>query len=121
VSRSERGAGTVLLLGLAAVVVLLALTLAALGSAQRARGTAQAAADLGALAGATALRHGLDPCSTAAAAVERNAADLGACEVEPGGAVRVTTASAAVGGGWWGDVGEAGARARAGPATLRTG
>ncbi len=119
----ERGAGTVLLLAVAAVVVLLALAIAALGAAQRARGVAQSAADLGALAAATALRHGVDPCATAAAGVERNAAELAACEVEPGGVVRVTTACAVAGPESWVGalLGEASAAARAGPATVRTG
>jgi len=108
----------VLLLAVAAVVVVLALAVAALGSAQRARGAAQAAADLGALAAATAARHGSDACATAAEAVRRNGAELTACEPEPGGVVGVRTARAAVGGGVgpWADlIGQATARARAGP------
>jgi secretion/DNA translocation related TadE-like protein len=119
----ERGAGTVLLLAVAAVVVLVALAIAALGAAQRARGVAQSAADLGALAAATALRHGIDPCATAAAGVERNAAELAACEVEPGGVVRVTTERAVVGPDTWigALLGEASAQARAGSATVRSG
>ena len=114
----ERGAGTVVVLALAAVVVLIALAVGALGSAQRARGSAQAAADLGALAGATAWRQGADPCATAAEAVRRNGAEVVACVPEGGGAVGVRASRAALGpdvGPWAGWLGDATAGARAGP------
>ncbi|MBA8811118.1 Rv3654c family TadE-like protein [Promicromonospora sukumoe] len=109
----ERGAGTVLVLGVVAAALLLAVGIAALGAAQNARGAAQAAADLGALAGATALRDGFDPCGTAGAAVTRNGAELAACEVLGGGVVRVVATRAAVGPA--GELGSARATARAGP------
>jgi secretion/DNA translocation related TadE-like protein len=114
---SERGAGTVLILGIIAAVLLLALGIAALGAAQNARGAAQAAADLGALAGATALRDGFDPCGTAGAAVARNGAEVASCEVLGGGVVRVaaTRAPAGVSGAFGGALGPARASARAGP------
>lgn len=113
----ERGAGTVLVLGIVAAVLLLAVGIAALGAAQNARGTAQAAADLGAIAGATALRDGFDPCGTAGAAVVRNGAEIGSCEVLEGGVVRVAATRAAVGpvGELGGALGSARATARAGP------
>ena len=110
---SERGAGTVLVLGIVAGVLLLAVGIAALGAAQNARGAAQAAADLGALAGATALRDGFDPCGTAGAAVTRNGAEIASCEVLGGGVVRVVATRWATGPG--GVLGEARASARAGP------
>lgn len=110
---SERGAGTVLVLGIVAGVLLLAVGIATLGAAQNARGAAQAAADLGALAGATALRDGFDPCGTAGAAVARNGAELASCEVLGGGVVRVVATRWATGPG--GVFGEARASARAGP------
>jgi secretion/DNA translocation related TadE-like protein len=100
-------------LGIVAAVLLLAVGIAALGAAQNARGAAQAAADLGALAGATALRDGFDPCGTARAAVARNGAELASCAVLGGGAVRVVATRVAVGPG--GALGEARASARAGP------
>lgn len=117
VSRDERGAGTVVVLAVAAVVVLLALAVAALGAAQRARGAAQAAADLGALAGAEALRHGIDPCETAARVVGRNGAVLAGCEPEGAGVVRVAVVRPVVQGAGWlaASTGRAGAVARAGP------
>lgn len=113
----EGGAGTVLVLGIVAAILLLAVGIAALGAAQNARGAAQAAADLGALAGATALRDGFDPCGTAGAAVARNGAELAACEVLGGGVVRVVATRAAVGpaGELGGALGTARASARAGP------
>jgi secretion/DNA translocation related TadE-like protein len=113
----ERGAGTVLILGIIGAVVLLAVGIAALGATQNARGAAQAAADLGALAGATALRDGFDPCGTAGAAVARNGAEIASCEVLGGGVVRVVATRAAVGPGGKlaGGLGQARASARAGP------
>ena len=112
---SERGAGTVLVLGIVAAVLLLAAGIAALGAAQNARGATQGAADLGALAGATALRDGFDPCGTAGSAVVRNGAELVSCAVLGGGVVQVTVTRAAVGPG--GELGRAHASARAGPRT----
>jgi secretion/DNA translocation related TadE-like protein len=109
---SERGAGTVLTLGVIAAILVLAFGIAALGAAQNARGAAQAAADLGALAGATALRDGFDPCGTARTAVARNGAAVATCEELGGGVVRVV-ATRATGPG--GALGEARASARAGP------
>ena len=85
----ERGAGTVLVLGIVAVAVVLALALAAIGGAQRARGTAQAAADLGALAAATVLQRGGDPCAAAGDAVARNHGRLASCVPEGAGIVEV--------------------------------
>ena len=110
----ERGAGTVLVLGIAAVVLLLGLALAGLGAAQQARGTAQAAADLGALAAATALRHGFDPCAAGGEAVTRNGGVLVECRTEEGGIVEVTASRASAGLPGWAGRGAL-ARARAGP------
>ena len=106
------------MLALAAVVVLLALAVGALGAAQRARGSAQAAADLGALAAATAWRQGADPCATAAEAVRRNGGEVVSCAPEDGGVVGVRVSRAAIApevGPWAGALGDAGAHARAGP------
>lgn len=110
----ERGAGTVLVLGIAAVVLMLGVAVAALGAAQQARGAAQAAADLGALAAATALRDGYEPCLTAREVVARNHGSLVDCRTEEGGVVGVTVTRASVGLPGWAP-GDAVARARAGP------
>jgi secretion/DNA translocation related TadE-like protein len=76
--------------------------------------TAQAAADLAALAGAAALQDGGDACDRAADIATRNRADLDACEVD-GWEVRVvvTTHSGPLPGGAL----DLTARGRAGPAT----
>lgn len=113
----ERGAGTVLMLGIAAVVITLALALAALGAAQQTRGIAQGAADLGALAGATALQQGRDACKTARETVTRNHAQLASCTPEEAGVVGLTVTKSVAGplGG------EAEARARAGPRPASSG
>ncbi|MCL2594364.1 MAG: pilus assembly protein TadG-related protein [Promicromonosporaceae bacterium] len=113
-SDSERGAGTVLALGLIAVIALLGLSLGALGAAQQARVAAQTAADLAALAGASAGRWGYDACAIAETAVSRNGAALASCDREEGGVIRITaTRRAATLPTWAG--GLAAASARAGP------
>lgn len=108
----ERGAGTVLALAVVAGVVMLCGWLALLAQAQTTRGRAQIAADLGALAGATALRASVDACGVAGTAVEHNGARLTDCELLGDGQVRVRTVVT-------GSVGRAGAAARAGPASTR--
>ncbi len=116
-SDGERGAGTVLVLGIAAVVITLALALAALGAAQQTRGIAQSAADLGALAGAAALQQGRDPCETAREAVARNHAELASCAPEGDGVVGLSVTKRLAGplGG------DAEAEARAGPRPASSG
>ncbi|MBD8057517.1 histidine kinase [Cellulomonas sp. JH27-2] len=105
----DRGSGTVLLLGVVAVLVVVAGALGLLAVAQGARGRAQAAADLGALAGASAWRFGTgDPCDVAGQAVRRNGARLGGCETQADGIVAVVAVVGA-------PSGDATARARAGP------
>lgn len=116
---AERGAGTVLVLGVVAAVLVLALGLAALAHAQAARGAAQTGADLAALAAATAARDGWDPCGRAREVAARNAVSVTACAEQDGGVVRVdvaTTAGVIVLGV---ELGRASAAARAGPATAR--
>jgi secretion/DNA translocation related TadE-like protein len=119
--RDDRGSGTVLLLGVVAVVVVLAAGLGLLVSAQLARGRAQAAADLAALAAADELRGGPaglgaavggSPCGVAGAVAERNGGRLISCRAEGLGVVRVQVA---VGG----RAGTASADARAGPVSAR--
>jgi secretion/DNA translocation related TadE-like protein len=86
-----------------------------LAAAQLARGRAQTAADLAALAGAAhllAVGAG-DPCAVAEEAVRRNGGTLAACADEGQGVltVRVVVPTA---------TGTAAARARAGPASARS-
>ncbi|WP_159617856.1 Rv3654c family TadE-like protein [Arthrobacter zhaoguopingii] len=88
--RAERGSGTVLVAGLAAVLILLlaALVLLVQGAVGGAR--AAAAADLAALAGADAargLRNG-DPCDVARGTARRHRAELVDClRSGPGGVI----------------------------------
>ncbi|MEV7973662.1 Rv3654c family TadE-like protein [Cellulomonas sp. NPDC089187] len=111
---SDRGSGSVVALLVVAVIGVLIGWLGLLAQAQVARGTAQAAADLGALAGATAARSADDPCARAAEVVRRNRADPGSCELVGAGQVRVSASVRTV-------MGTATAQARAGPASARTG
>ena len=121
-SDPERGAGTVLVLGLVAVAGVLAATLALVGQGLLAGARVRTAADLAALAGATvvAVPAGLtvtDPraedlaCAAAADAAGRNRAEVVACRLT-GPVLAVTVAAP----GPWGEVR---AGARAGPASAR--
>ncbi len=128
----DRGSGTVLALAVIAMVVVITTALGLLAGAQAARGQAQAAADLAALAGASQLLRaavdesggpGAGPgtatastrsaaCATATDASRRNGAQLTSCVCEPGGVLRVATSRRAA-------AGVATARARAGPRSAR--
>ncbi|WP_456788900.1 Rv3654c family TadE-like protein [Cellulomonas sp. P5_C5] len=112
--RGEQGSGTVLLLALVAVALVVAAMLGLLASAQLARGRAQTAADLGALAGAAQLLVGRpgDACATVATVVRSNGARLTSCSDEGAGVVRVRVVVP-------GAAGSASASARAGPASAR--
>lgn len=86
----DRGSGSVLVLGLLAVVAVLGGALAMLVGAQAGRSRAQTAADLGAIAGAHATLRGTDDaCAVAGLVVRRHGAGLAACEVLSGGRVEV--------------------------------
>lgn len=79
----ERGSGTVLAVALIGVLLICALAVAVVGVAVDARGRAQAAADLAALAAASALHEfgAADPCTVAAQLAHANGADLLSCTV----------------------------------------
>ncbi|MCU0301052.1 MAG: hypothetical protein MUF35_05535 [Candidatus Nanopelagicales bacterium] len=79
----DRGSASVLLALWAVVLTLLAATGVGLSSLLAVRATAAAAADLGALAGASGvLGEGAEPCARAAVVVGANGARLLACRVE---------------------------------------
>lgn len=100
--RDDAGSGTVLVVGLVAAIAVLAIALGAVGGVLDARGHAQTAADLAALAaaGAVSVPPGLDlaeeaeraadPCGRAEETVVRNAGRLTGCSVGPQGVVTVT-------------------------------
>jgi secretion/DNA translocation related TadE-like protein len=111
---SDRGSASLWVLGVGLAVLLFAGAVAAAGSVLVAKHRAQAAADLGALAGAVRAAEGPDvTCARVRQIVENNRASLVECrvdgldvivgaEVEPAGVGRA--------------IGPALARARAGPA-----
>lgn len=110
--RAERGSavpfavaclGLVLLVG-AAVGVVVAMVVA--------HRRAQSAADLAALAGATAVQHHTDACTAASRSAVANGARLGACAVA-GQTVTVTVSMP--GPHWLGQRADLAAQARAGP------
>src|SRR5699024_5612751 len=110
----DHGSMTVIMLCVIAGALALALLTVGLVRAQAARGHAQGAADLAALAAAeVAALGGTDACGTAQAVTARNEARMQACSVGAGGMVTVTTrVPAQVLPGWARDgIG----RARAGP------
>ena len=80
----ECGAGTVLVVGVIAVLLAAALGVSGLIQAQVAAGRARTAADLAALGGATALSSVLapgDPCEVAGRVARANGAEVKACTV----------------------------------------
>lgn len=112
----ERGAGTVL--AVAAIGVLLVLTAAGLqlGAAATAAHRARSAADLAALAGATALQEGQgDACARAADVARRNDGQVLECSLGVGESI-VVRVSLPVALQWPGVPERAVASARAGPA-----
>jgi secretion/DNA translocation related TadE-like protein len=86
----EQGSGTILAIVLLAVVFAFGMFAVAIASAHETRWQAQIAADLGAIAGATALRTGFNACEIAGQTVVRNHASLVSCAVHPFGQVVVS-------------------------------
>lgn len=80
----DRGAATVLVVALTGLLLLVGGAAAVVGAIVVAHRTAQAAADLSALAGATVLAEhsGRDPCAAAAEVATSNGAALTGCTVD---------------------------------------
>ncbi len=108
----ERGAATVTVLAFVSVLLLLGGALGVVAAMVQAHRTAQAAADLAALAGAGAQARGRDPCATGGAVASANGARLVSCELD-GADVRVLVEVS--GPRWLGQVSDLAASARAGP------
>lgn len=109
----ERGSGTVLVLGVMALLLLLGLTAAALGGVGAARHRAASAADLAALAAAGRASAGSpDACRAARQVAAAAGAELARCGLDAGVADVVAVVRPP---GWLGGLGRAAARARAGP------
>ncbi|WP_022918371.1 Rv3654c family TadE-like protein [Ruania albidiflava] len=88
----DRGSMTVVMLGVIAGALLLAVLVGGLVRGVTARGHAQAAADLAALAaGEVAAVGGPAPCQTADQVAQRNGAGLVSCETSDGGMVDLAT------------------------------
>jgi secretion/DNA translocation related TadE-like protein len=109
----QRGAATVFAVACLAVLLLIGSALGVAAAMVRAHRSAQSAADLGALAAASALARGRDPCGSAAAVAAANDAELLSCAID-GQAALVTVEIA--GPRWLGQVADLTAKARAGPA-----
>jgi secretion/DNA translocation related TadE-like protein len=112
-ARDEHGAGSVLAVAMMGLLVTVTVAAAGVVGVIATHRTAQAAADLAALAGAAALQDGGDACARAADVADRNRARLDDCEVDGWNvAVVVTAQTARLPGG----VLDLRARGRAGPA-----
>jgi secretion/DNA translocation related TadE-like protein len=92
-NHTERGAGTVLALGLGLLVILAAVLIAMLAQSAAMATRAAAAADLAALAAADAARGIIpgDPCAVAADVARRNNARVLSCSEGAGSTVQVRT------------------------------
>jgi secretion/DNA translocation related TadE-like protein len=111
--RDDRGAASVLAVGMIATVMVVTLAMAQLGTAVVARHRAQAAADLAALAAAGGLAGGqAGACAAADVVLTAMRARSAGCSVE--GLDVVVTVTVPVRLGRWG-IGQAQASARAGP------
>lgn len=110
--RDEAGAGVVLVIGLVAVLLLVATLGASAAVVVIVHRRAQAAADLSALGAAAAAQVGKDGCAAAADLAQRNGARLRSCTVNGTRADVVVEVPLPVGPGTRQLV----ARARAGPA-----
>lgn len=113
---AARGAATVLVVAMAGLLLLVGSAAAVVGAIVVAHRTAQAAADLAALAGATAAvgHAGRDPCRTAAEIAADNGAALTRCTLED---TDVLVEVSVAGPRWLGQHQDLVAQARAGPAS----
>jgi secretion/DNA translocation related TadE-like protein len=110
--KGEQGAGTVLAVAMIGIVVTVTVGTAGAVGVVAGHRRAQSAADLSALAGATTLQSGGDPCQRADAIAGRNGAELRRCQVDGAEVVVVVARSVRLPGLPM----DLEARARAGPA-----
>lgn len=109
---SERGAVAVLAVAMLGLLLLIAGAIGVAEAMVVAHRRAQAAADLGALAGAQAIQQARDPCETATSVARDNGATLDSCRVEEDD---VVVTARVTGPRWLGSHGDLSAQARAGP------
>jgi secretion/DNA translocation related TadE-like protein len=112
VSRDQRGSATLLAVSFLGVLLLVGAALGVVAAMLGAHRSAQAAADLAALAAATELRHGGDSCGRASQIARANGAGLRSCTVQGEAVVVEVTVT---GPRWLSQRGDLSARARAGP------
>lgn len=116
--RGERGAGSVVAVAMLGVLVTVTVAAAGVVGVILTHRMAQSAADLAALAGASALQDGGDACAEAATVADRNRASLTRCQVDGWTvSVVVTARTARLPGGAL----DLSARGRAGPAVSAPG
>jgi secretion/DNA translocation related TadE-like protein len=89
----ERGSATVLAAALMVALMACAMLVTVVGAAVTDKRRVESAADLGALAGASAAQRGEDACAAARSVVSRNGAQLAGCTAT-GGVVTVGTSRA---------------------------
>ncbi|MBZ2197331.1 Rv3654c family TadE-like protein [Occultella gossypii] len=90
VGERDRGSATVLVLAIVAAALILAVLVGGLARVTSARGLAQGAADLAAIAGAeVAVSRSGDPCAVAGGVAQRHGVELDSCVVSAGGMVTV--------------------------------
>jgi secretion/DNA translocation related TadE-like protein len=112
VSRGQRGAASLLAVALLSVLLLVGAALGVVAAMVWAHRTAQAAADLSALAGAARLQENGDACGAAGRIAVANHASLTSCRVQ---GQQVTVEVMVSGPRWLGQAEDLSARARAGP------
>lgn len=111
-TRDQRGSATLLAVSFLGVLLLVGAALGVVAAMVWSHRVAQSAADLAALAGATQLQQGADPCAGASQIAADNGADLVSCVVHGQEVMVAVTVS---GPRWLGQRGDLSARARAGP------
>lgn len=111
-TRDSRGSVSIMVVAMLGVLLLIGAALGVVAAIVAAHRSAQAAADLAALAGAQAAQRGSDGCAAAAEVLLRPDLHLEGCQVE-GQEVRVVVR--ARGPHWLGQTADLFAEARAGP------
>jgi len=111
-SRSQRGAASLLVVALLSVLLIVGAALGVVAAMVSAHRIAQSAADLSALAGAAGLQDGEDACAAASRIAGANDARLSSCVVQGEEVVVEVTVT---GPRWLGQDADLSARARAGP------
>lgn len=111
--RGDRGSASLFAVSCLAVLLLLGAALGVVAAMVRAHRVAQSAADLAALAGASAIGGGRDPCAAGRTTASVNGAQLTSCTVA---GREVTVRVLVTGPRWLGQSSDLEAEARAGPA-----